>query len=118
EAADFGLSEIVDQKTSNRNFRTYIDKDRDRPKDQVGMSPDRIVHLLADFVLGVLDLGYFESTNRDRQQDQRDTQSDIWHLHGCRFVQAIGECCIRSHRADLIGSLGRGTQDEEASEER
>ena len=57
EAADFGLSEVIDQETSNRNLGANINEDRDCAKDQVGMLPDGVIHLLADFVLGVLDLG-------------------------------------------------------------
>ena len=118
EATDFRLSEIIDQETSDRNLRTYINKDRDRTKDQVGMLPDGIVHLLPDFVLGVLDLRQLESADGHGQQHQGDPQSHVWCLHTRGFVQPVSLGVRRSHSADLIRCFGRRTQNEEPSEKR
>ena len=55
QAADLRLAEIVHQKASDSNLGTDIDKDADRAKNQVGVAPNGVIHLFADFVLGVRD---------------------------------------------------------------
>ena len=52
---------------SDRDFAADINKNPDRTEDQVGMLPDRVLHLFSDFVLGGLHLRQLETADGDGQ---------------------------------------------------
>ena len=87
QAADFRLGEVVHQKTPDRNLAADINKNADRPENQIRMLPDRIVYFFANFVLSVLDRRQLETADRDRQHDQRNAQANIRRLDASGFMQ-------------------------------
>ncbi len=118
QAANLRLAEVVHQKTSNRNLAADVDENADRAKNQARVLPDRVVHLLADFVLSMLDRRQLETADRDRQHDQRNAQAHIRRLDGRGFMQAVGLQRIGRHRSDFLNGLGRGAQNQQPAEKR
>src|ERR1700683_495521 len=118
QTADLGLGEVVHEKAADGNFRAHIYKDGDRAEDQIGMFPDRVVHLLPDLVLSMLDLRQFKTAHGHRQQYQRDAQTDVGHLDRRCLMQAVSLQGVGCHRSNISHRLWSRTQNQPATEER
>src|ERR1700680_1547439 len=65
--------------------------------DVVGVLSDGVVNLFSDVVLRRLNLGKFEASNHDSQQDQRDAEADVGlDDRGSLLSRVFGERGCRS----------------------
>src|SRR5277367_1306538 len=82
------------------------------------MIPDRVVYFFSHFALRLRNLRQLEAADRDRQQNQCDSQTNVRHLDRGRLVQAIGLQRVGRQRPYFVHSLRRCTQNQKAAEER